>query len=142
MSLNHSSGVVMCAALSSMFATAFSRLNNEERIVVLQKFHSAIDSATILVPPSVAFTREHITLDDARQQYAEGCVDGVSIRLHAKPDGGFYTLAFESISYEHGFVELTGNEIEGVLTFGSLDDAHKALRRIGIRPARFSLVVL
>ena len=137
-----SPGVVVCMTLSAMFATTFSRLTNEERIVVLKRFNSAIDSAATLVQPQLAFSSGLITLSEACDEYVKGRVEGIFIRLHVKPDGGFFTLAFESSLYERGYVELTGNGGDSVLTFGSLDDAHKALRRIGVRANKFALLMV
>lgn len=142
MSQMHSPAVVVCRTLSAMFATTFSRLNDEEKIVALKGFHSAMHSAPDQAQPPLAFSSGRITLSEACDEYVKGRIEGVFIRFHAKPDGGFFTVAFESSSYEYRSVELTGNGRDSVLTFGSLDDAHKALRRIGVRANKFALLTV
>jgi hypothetical protein len=44
MSLLHSPSVLICATLTKMFVDQFAKLNDEERLMVIEKFRSEINS--------------------------------------------------------------------------------------------------
>ena len=98
-----SPSMVMCAALSSMFASQFSKLSVAERARALSAFQAEIDSvgSSSPAPKDVCEVKEsaRISAHDARCEYADGRIDGVFIRFHPKPDGGYYTIGKRQLSW-------------------------------------------
>lgn len=139
MTMKNFAGISVCQVLLGLLRDHVLALADDDRLIVAKQLNVILGQA-----PNQPWIAEgdkpgRISPAEARFEYADGRVDSVSIHFNPKPGGGYFTVSFVSAFYAGGFAELAESESDEVKCFGSLDSAHKALRRIGIRPTRFSV---